>query len=60
MFIYEVLLVTGVLGLIAMSLAGLGHHGGAHHAGHTVYVNRSAQKSSVVPRHREINDFLIA
>lgn len=26
---------------------------------HTVYVNRSAQKSSSVPRHREINDFLI-
>ena len=25
---------------------------------HTVYVNRAAQKSSVVPRHREINDFL--
>jgi mRNA interferase HicA len=25
---------------------------------HTVYVNRSAMKSSTVPRHREINDFL--
>ena len=25
---------------------------------HTVYVNRSAQKSSTIPRHREINDFL--
>jgi len=25
---------------------------------HTVYVNRVAQRSSVVPRHREINDFL--
>ena len=25
---------------------------------HTVYVSRSAQKSSSVPRHREINDFL--
>jgi predicted RNA binding protein YcfA (HicA-like mRNA interferase family) len=25
---------------------------------HTVYVNRAAQKSSAVPRHREINDFL--
>ncbi len=25
---------------------------------HTVYVNRSAQKSSAIPRHREINDFL--
>ena len=34
MFIYEILLVTGVLGLVAMSLAGFGHHGGAHHAGH--------------------------
>jgi predicted RNA binding protein YcfA (HicA-like mRNA interferase family) len=27
-------------------------------AKHTVYVNRSAQKASTVPRHREINDFL--
>jgi mRNA interferase HicA len=25
---------------------------------HTVYVNRTARKSSSVPRHREINDFL--
>ncbi len=25
---------------------------------HTVYVNRAAQKSSAVPRHREINDYL--
>jgi hypothetical protein len=25
---------------------------------HTVYVNRAAQKSSSVPRHREVNDFL--
>ncbi len=25
---------------------------------HTVYVNRAAHKSSSVPRHREINDFL--
>jgi mRNA interferase HicA len=25
---------------------------------HTIYVNRAAQKSSSVPRHREINDFL--
>ena len=25
---------------------------------HTVYVNRAAQKSSAIPRHREINDFL--
>ena len=25
---------------------------------HTVFVNRSARKTSVVPRHREINDFL--
>ena len=27
-------------------------------ARHSVYVNRSARKSSAVPRHREINDFL--
>ena len=25
---------------------------------HSVYVNRQAGKSSTVPRHREINDFL--
>jgi predicted RNA binding protein YcfA (HicA-like mRNA interferase family) len=25
---------------------------------HTVYVNRAAQSSSTVPRHREIKDFL--
>ena len=25
---------------------------------HSVYVNRAARKSSAVPRHREINDFL--
>ena len=25
---------------------------------HTVYVNRPAQTSSAIPRHREINDFL--
>jgi mRNA interferase HicA len=25
---------------------------------HTVYVNRLARKSSSVPRHRELNDFL--
>jgi mRNA interferase HicA len=25
---------------------------------HTVYVNRAAGKTSTVPRHREINDFL--
>jgi mRNA interferase HicA len=25
---------------------------------HTVYVNRAKQKSTVVPRHREINEFL--
>lgn len=25
---------------------------------HTVFVNRAAQASSTVPRHREINDFL--
>jgi mRNA interferase HicA len=26
---------------------------------HTVYVNRAAQRSSSVPRHREVNDFLV-
>lgn len=25
---------------------------------HTIYVNRSTQRSSALPRHREINDFL--
>jgi mRNA interferase HicA len=25
---------------------------------HTVYVNRKAQRSSSIPRHRETNDFL--
>ena len=25
---------------------------------HSVYVNRSTQKSTAVPRHREVNDFL--
>ncbi len=25
---------------------------------HTVYVNRAAQASSSIPRHREVNDFL--
>jgi predicted RNA binding protein YcfA (HicA-like mRNA interferase family) len=25
---------------------------------HTVYVNRNAKRSSAVPRHREVNDFL--
>jgi predicted RNA binding protein YcfA (HicA-like mRNA interferase family) len=25
---------------------------------HTVYVNRAAQRVSVIPRHREIDDFL--
>jgi predicted RNA binding protein YcfA (HicA-like mRNA interferase family) len=25
---------------------------------HSVYVNRAAQKTSTVPRHREVNDFL--
>jgi predicted RNA binding protein YcfA (HicA-like mRNA interferase family) len=28
---------------------------GAHH---TVYVNRAAGKTSTIPRHREINEFL--
>ncbi len=27
-------------------------------ADHTVYVNRPAQKTSTIPRHRQINDFL--
>lgn len=27
-------------------------------AKHTVYVNRVARKSSTIPRHREINEFL--
>jgi len=26
---------------------------------HTVYVNRAKRKASSVPRHREINDFLV-
>ncbi|MDI6781327.1 MAG: type II toxin-antitoxin system HicA family toxin [bacterium] len=26
---------------------------------HTVYVNRAAQKTSTVPRHREVNNFLV-
>jgi predicted RNA binding protein YcfA (HicA-like mRNA interferase family) len=26
---------------------------------HTVYVNRQTQKTSTVPRHREINDLLV-
>jgi mRNA interferase HicA len=25
---------------------------------HSVYINRAAKKSTTVPRHREINDFL--
>lgn len=25
---------------------------------HTIYVNRGAEKSATIPRHREINDFL--
>ncbi len=25
---------------------------------HSVFVNRAAQKSTAIPRHREINDFL--
>ncbi|HEX8456967.1 MAG TPA: type II toxin-antitoxin system HicA family toxin [Pyrinomonadaceae bacterium] len=25
---------------------------------HTVYVNRAAQRSTAIPRHREINDYL--
>ena len=27
-------------------------------ANHSVYVNRPARKTSTVPRHREVNDFL--
>jgi len=26
---------------------------------HTVYVNRTTRRSAAVPRHREINDFLV-
>jgi len=26
---------------------------------HSIYVNRATRKSSSVPRHREINDFLV-
>ncbi|WP_184339528.1 type II toxin-antitoxin system HicA family toxin [Prosthecobacter vanneervenii] len=26
---------------------------------HSIYVNRTTRKSSSVPRHREINDFLV-
>ncbi len=26
---------------------------------HSVFINRSTRKSSTVPRHREINDFLV-
>ena len=29
-------------------------------ANHSVYVNRAAHKTSTVPRHREINDYLAA
>ncbi|ADB40436.1 type II toxin-antitoxin system HicA family toxin [Spirosoma linguale] len=25
---------------------------------HTLYINRNTQRSSAIPRHREINDFL--
>ena len=28
-------------------------------ANHSVYVNRAAHKTSTVPRHREINDYLV-
>jgi hypothetical protein len=27
-------------------------------ANHSVYINRSARKTSTVPRHRDINEFL--
>lgn len=26
---------------------------------HSVYINRKVQRSSTIPRHREINDFLV-
>jgi predicted RNA binding protein YcfA (HicA-like mRNA interferase family) len=26
---------------------------------HTMYVNRKARRSSAVPRHRQVNDFLV-
>jgi len=26
---------------------------------HTMYVNRNTQRSSAIPRHREVNDFLV-
>ena len=26
---------------------------------HSVYINRATKKSSAVPRHRELNDFLV-
>ena len=26
---------------------------------HTIFVNRTAKKTSSIPRHREINDFLV-
>ena len=29
-------------------------------ASHSVYVNRKARKSTAVPRHREINEYLAA
>lgn len=28
-------------------------------ASHSVFVNRAARKTSTVPRHREINDYLV-
>jgi mRNA interferase HicA len=28
-------------------------------ANHSVYVNRASRKTSTVPRHREVNDFLV-
>lgn len=39
----------------------LEQHGCAFHrdgSKHTVYVNRAKRKTSTIPRHREINDFL--
>jgi predicted RNA binding protein YcfA (HicA-like mRNA interferase family) len=39
----------------------LERHGCEFHrqgSNHTIYVNRSARRSSAVPRHRDVNDFV--
>jgi hypothetical protein len=41
MFVYELLLVTGAIGLIAMALMGFGHHGGLRGPGHHVDLHGS-------------------